>query len=399
MSNLSHFGYSSVSSFDSCAQDKELICAQIDRLNSVIQNLAFESFSPGISNYIYTSSIDSFNDFSKRSLEYYEDENIYKSIENTLVELDRALMVTEDFRTMEVRRFEKTQFEENLNIEVSLQEVVELVDELKEIVADGLSQKKVQIGSRAVKLSIREEDFEVDKRIIGEFLARPVENYQTTGKNKFDLDLEECMKKAFDELILTGKTNILNSNNFVSQADCAKVLTQKSQQQRLIEKLEWQCFEFKFAKSQLEKKFKKIPENYKKGQNATENPSNPTKPQETLVFIPFPTKPSFLISQKSSENRPPIADHKVETETEMKILQNEIAKLEYQLKKDKQNGESIQLKIDRLKTQQSKLKTLKVMKESVERSNSFASRLKLCRNVERPLRTSKRPLLNITNLC
>jgi len=147
------------------------------------------------------------------------------------------------------------------------------------------------------------------------------------------------------------------------------------------------------------KKLKTFPINLKKVQNTTENPSNPVKPQETPAYIPFPTKPSFLLSQKSSENRPAIADQKVETETEMKILQNEIAKLEYQLKKDKQNSESIQLKIDRLKTQQSKLKTLKVMKESVERSNSFASRLKLCRNFEHPLRTSKRPLFNITNLC
>jgi len=231
MSNLSHFGYSSVSSFDSCPQDKEMISAQIDRLNSVIQNLTIENFSPGISNYIYSSSIDSFNDFSKRSLEYYDDENIYKSIENTLVELDRALMVTEDFRTMEVRRFEKTQFEENLNVEVSLQEVVELVNELKGLVADGFSEKLVQIGSRAVKFNICEENFEEDKGIIKEFLARPIENYnQSTVKNEFDLDLEECMETSFDEIVLTGKTNLLISNNFVSQADCAKFLTQKSEQ-------------------------------------------------------------------------------------------------------------------------------------------------------------------------
>ena len=445
MSRRSCFGYSSVSSFDSCPQEKESISNQLDRINSVLQSFAFETYSPDLSKHIYSPSLDSFNEFSKTSMDDCDEnqlhENLYRGIEETLLELDRSLMINEDFRSMEIDKFEKRQkFEKvdaEISVETSIEGVVEFVNELKMIIATSNSEKiarDVRIGNKTIKFKISHGiDLIRDKDEIMELVSsatrRAVESYSPSLKqNDFIYNLEESMEKSYNEDICKAPESFRNRGSFVSSAEITQFSSQLSYQRRLIECLEWQCYETNLIKVKYENKLQSLADKMKGPIDVGIETKLSEKTSEKLIVLNEITNQGLKLKKESPKKElqcdgilsgimnvskiltnPDIksvnyhglekdrkylcSDQNIEVDTQMKILQNEILKLEYKLKTEKQNPEPIQLKIDRLKTQQSKLKTARVMKESIERSKCFASRLKLSSRkiIEYPLRNPKKP--------
>ena len=89
-----------------------------------------------------------------------------------------------------------------------------------------------------------------------------------------------------------------------------------------------------------------------------------------------PTNSQTLL-KKTSEERIVLKPRRNENkfDVEISVIQQEIKALENILLTDTTNSESIQTKIDRLKTKQSSLKSKRVINASLERSNSLTSKI------------------------
>ena len=491
MSKFSLIGYSSTSSFDSIAQDKESVGNQLDRLNQVIQSLASEKYSTDGSRFLYSPSIDSLHDPSKTFEDFYEDDNLYKGIEDILLELDRSFMITEDFRSMEIRRSQKNEILNefcDVKIHVSLKELQNMIFSLKKLAEnENLENAEIFVGNKKLVFCMNRDTFKVGKNTISELMALEInmEKYYDQEINKNQPDIDKYSEKYEEKYLEYDKNQLnhhkkqknydniqeifcykekhdyndifeLNRENFVPQSEIHLLSKQKSEQEKLKQKLEWRLFEVNSLKEVHQKKLEKLSESEKQlfeRKNELKTDEIRIQTQQFLIAKDYENiyqqknilekireenrsrsqiiktmmaKAATLCNVKNTlivntnkpkeffEKKTSIYKKHPEIDAEMLGIDKEIEKLQELLKTDSNNSESIQTKIDRLKTQQSNIKTMRVINASVERSTILASKLKhfqrkkpqtlikssekVFQNSENSFKNSENALRNSTNI-
>lgn len=417
--------FSSGTSFCSNKEDSESISHQLDRLNQVIHSLAYEHTSPDASRFLYSPSIESLQGFSKVSGDENDEEvyseNIYKNIEDFLLELDRASMVREDFRSMEIRRIQRSAPEEisqnSIEIDITQEELIDFIKSLKKLRDDNrksISDLSLDLGSHNINFTIRKNNLmSIQKNYIANsfFQAFPIPKLElpNTSFPEYPQDdaiekLVKNMQNSYNEQFSPCHIKPLDQN-LVSVQDYKKQIAgcfMKQEQQKILESLEWQSLELMSLKDQYQQKLNKLIASETELfsiKNSLKNEEYRIQTQKILLAKDvenlFQQKrileklrddnkkrlgaiktliSEFTFIPEEDKNISP--QKKTEIDCEMDRLQNEIDQLEHGLDLQTDKTESLQMRIDRLKTQQSHLKTLRVMNASAERSTIFASRVK-----------------------
>ncbi|OMJ92033.1 hypothetical protein SteCoe_5235 [Stentor coeruleus] len=417
--------FSSGTSFCSNKEDSESISHQLDRLNQVIQSLTYDHTSPDASRFLYSPSIESLQGFSKVSGDENEEElyseNMYKNIEDFLLELDRASMVREDFRSMEIRRIQRSIPEEVLEnlieIDITQEELIEFIkilEKLRDENFKSINSQSVDLGSHKIAFKIRKNNMmNIDK----DFIANSFFQYFSLPKlellnisypqNPQEDSIERLVKdmqNAYNEQFSPCHLKSLDQNFILVQGNKKQITGcfMKQEQQKILDSLEWQSFELMSLKDQYQQKLNKLIASETELfniKNSLKNEELRIQTQKMLLVKDvenlFQQKRILeklrddnkkcletikcLISEFTfipEEDKSISPQKKSEIDCEMDRLQNEIDQLEQGLDLKTDKTESLQMRIDRLKTQQSHLKTLRVMNASAERSTIFASRVK-----------------------
>ncbi|OMJ82065.1 hypothetical protein SteCoe_17337 [Stentor coeruleus] len=417
--------HSSGTSFCSNKDSSESISHQLDRLNQVIQSLAYEHTSPDVSRFLYSPSIESLQGFSKVSGDENEEEvyseSIYKNIEDFLLELDRASMIREDFRSMEIRRMQKSVAEEivesSIEIDLMQEELIDFIKILEKLRDDNrksISDLSINLGNHNINFTIRKNNLmDIHKDYLANSffetfslskLEFPYTSYPQNSQDDPIEKLVKSMQNAYNEQFSPCHIKSLNQD-FISIQDYKKQIAgcfMKQEQQKIIENLEWQSLEMMSLKDQYHQKLNKLIASeaelfniknslkneeyriYTQKMLLAKDVENLFQQKRILEKLRDDNKKRLeaiktLISEFTfvpEENKNINSQKKTEIECEMNRLQNEIDQLEQGLDVKTDKTESLQMRIDRLKTQQSYLKTLRVMNASAERSTIFASRVK-----------------------
>jgi hypothetical protein len=436
MSGLTVRSHGPSLSLESYTNDRESLYNQLDRINKVIQTITSEQLSPGLSRNTESISEDSYIGCSKFSYYEEEEEDYNPELYNecSLIDLTRSLMIKEDYRSHEFRNHAKYSTDIDTDRSVALQlcvnDLIKASNEIDRIKLEyeiGVTQNSLKIGEKKLKIFLKDREVVyANKKTIqnsfGRLLSTEETNFNLCTSN-FATDLEAFMKTAYNESIRPQNTYECPYITFTSQADQQKIAYQKSESQKLLEKLEWQCAEISMIKEQYHKKLSKLNEQEKiliEKKNETKNEENKLKTQQIIIskdveiiqqqkkniqqiiednrkkseivknvlaevkknanFIVKPLNcPKKLLEKKKSDEsivlKPRRNEVKYESDIEIQSIQKEIQSLEVLLKNDTKNSESIQTKIDRLKTKQSNLKSKRVITASLERSNSVTSKI------------------------
>ena len=432
MSILTARGFTSTLSIESHLNEAESVYSQLDRLNQVIQNIAIDQLSPELSRHILSPSLESHNGTSRFS--YYQDEescDVYLNTEICLLEIDRLSMIREDFRAFNQREHEKLRVSDGIFVELTHTELRETCNNINRIQTSKSKENVLNLGNKKVRIAIIKDDqehFENKNLIKHQFeqISNELDKTVTDWKNDefykyLENDIEKHMALGYLESFDNYKNSpsLPSSLSFPLQSDVHKLNSQKIETQKLIQKLEWQSTEVLMLKDQYHKKIQKLTEHEKflsEKSLEIQSEENKIKTQKILMakdaeilskekkiieqtqednrkkqeiikntleelsknanVILKPTNSQTLL-KKTSEERIVLKPRRNENkfDVEISVIQQEIKALENILLTDTTNSESIQTKIDRLKTKQSSLKSKRVINASLERSNSLTSKI------------------------
>lgn len=427
MSNLTARPHVSHLSIDSLTSEKESLSHQLDRLNKVIQGITSDQLSPGPPHCLASPSQDSYFDFSKIS--YYENEDFnaefLNQIEKYATDLDRLSMVQEDFRSHEVR--ENQEFRE-IVIEITRCEIEEMKMELEKIRSLGdRDSGKIIVGGKRLRFVVRANEKNYPgKDLIQQNLFMKEGKDKMTNKDfqEFQSELEMYMQVSFNESLQfpCGTSEVVQFSRS-TYTEIHKSTERALEHQQLINKLEWQCSEISMIKEQYQQKIVKLQEYEKiimekkveiknedsklqtqkliiakdqeiiqqqkkiieqvrednrKKSEIVKNTLSEVRKNANFIIKPISSSAKPLEKKKSEEAivlKPRRNEHKGEIDLEIQVVQQEIQNLEFLLQNGPKNSESIQTKIDRLKTKHSNLKSKRVITASLERSNSVSSKI------------------------
>lgn len=375
--------------------EPESLSNQLDRLNQAIQHLGLDQASEK-SLYMTTMSFDSYRTFSRLSGGEDEDhcntQGFYKGLEDFLQELDRATMIREDYRSMELRKAEVKKEKDEITVQIGIDELETILKNLQ-LLAEGKNEIQMEIDGFRFKFVLNMQQVSwVGKENIASCFEEETLKYQI-----FEKELDQMMHSAYHEEIDLGEIKFLNFKSSQSH-----LRNQSFKEKEIINLLEWQTFDVSNLKMQFEKKIALISESLKEIndlKNYQKSKEIKLKSQQALFMkdIENLKQHKKLIEKLRTENKKYlqiaktlsidpskqiINDAKTQIEKDMQSLQQEIFRLE----EIQNSGDSgvIQTKIDRLKTKQSNLRTLRVINASTERSNLIASRLKYSQQTQSP---------------
>ncbi|OMJ93154.1 hypothetical protein SteCoe_3975 [Stentor coeruleus] len=267
----------------------------------------------------------------------------------------------------------------------------------------------------------------------------------------FQTELENLMQQSYNDSFAYSTNKIVNHNlsykyntTALSQTEISIAKAQKIEHLKLVEKLQWQCSEIAMIKENYKKKLQKMHEHEKFiRQKRNEIHQEESKVYSQRIIIGkdleliqeqkkaieqikednrkkleivkntlaemqknanFIIKPACVIKQENNKNKseeciklkPRKNEHKYDIDGELQSISKEIKELEALLVAVPQNAEHIQIRLDRLKTKESNLKSNRVITASLERSSSMSSKLNFIDKdrTKTPLSTSKsKPIL------
>lgn len=376
--------------------EPESLSNQLDRLNQAIQHLGLDQASEK-SLYMTTMSFDSYRTFSRLSGgdddDHYYTQGIYKGLEDFLQELDRITMVREDYRSMELRKAEtKQEVREEIVVQIGLDELETIVGNLQ-MLGEGKNEIQMQIDGKRFKfvLNMQQVLWATKENIASGF------EEETLKYQMFEKDFDQMMNSAFQEEFDLEEIKFPSLNSSQSYTR-----NQSYKEKQITNLLEWQTFDVSNLKTQFQNKIALVSENLKDIsdlRNYLRSKEMKLRSQQALFMkdIENLKQHKKLIEKLRTENKkylqiaknlsidpskPIITDTKSQIEKDMQVLQQEIYRLEEIQNTD--STEVIQTKIDRLKTKQSNLRTLRVINASTERSNLIASRLKYSQQTQSP---------------
>lgn len=376
--------------------ESETLSQQVDRLSQAIQHLGLDQASDK-SLYLTSMSFDSYRTFSRLSEENDENlyaQGIYKSLEEFLLELDRTCMCKEDFRSMELRKAAvHSEDQAEIVVQVGLDELELIKMDLK-LLGNGKSEIQMQADGKKIKFILNKQQLVWENK---KSISSSLEQVSEIENQLFKQDLNEMMNSAFTEEFYFEKKNTFDIGSSYSA-----VKTKNLKENKLMSNLEWQAFEISNLKSDYLAKIALVSDNLRDINNLRnslkskelqlfnkralflkdiENLEQHKKLLETLRGAN--RKYLQIIKTLSGDpNKQLLCDSKNQIERDMLILEQEISSLEEIQSTDKSGV--TQTKIDRLKTKQSNLRTLRVINASTERSNLVAARLKCTSRTQTP---------------
>ena len=403
-------------------------------MNKAIETITSDIFSPGLPIQPKSPSQDSCIDFSKIS--FYENEDIvpdfYANLETLALEVDRLQMTQEDHRSHEFRKMQGNLDESNsIVLEFNEQELENAIRDLTRASRyEESTTCVVEAGGIHVKIILSKPKTRVyEKKNLIQSGMQERERVLTqldsnTLIQNFTSDLEQFMSKSYaDSLEFSNEIISVKHLQGISQSEFTRIHQQKIEHQRLVSKLEWQCAEIAMIKEQYQMKINKIQEFERQileKRNEIRNEDFKMQTQRLIVskdqeiiqqqkkviekiiednrkkfeivkntlaevkkhanFIIKPLSvPKVTLEKKKSEEaivlKPRRNEPKYQLDFEIQLVQQEIKSLEQSLCEGSQNSESIQTKLDRLKTKESNLKSNRVINASLERSNSVSSKI------------------------
>lgn len=405
------------------ALEQESIASQIDRMTQVIQSITAEKLSP--SSRFSSSrapSLDTFIDYGKYSVE--------SSIcdEEILNKLEKVSMAMEDFRSHEFRKSLNSISTNNLILDLTHDQLDSLVNDLEKLknTSEIISESIININKKQliIRLKSQPSNF-INKKLISSNLSASFSKLQGLKLPKpptFSItDLDTYMAQSFQDNFFQTSHKILPSPlNTTTASELNQSKSNQKEHQRLIDKLNWQLTEVVFIKETYNNKAQKLSDwesSLKAKQDSImkqeqamitqklilDKDSEIVAQQKVSIFqtieenkkksamlktvlqelknnqnLNFNEKLAGLEKKKSVESivlKPRRNEGKTENDPEIQILEKEIQGIESQIKEDKKCPESIQIKLDRLKTRLSSLKSNRVISASIERSNSVTSKL------------------------
>ena len=386
---------------DSRVPDNESIIQQLDRLNQVLQSLAVDQSSEH-SFYMTSDSQKTFSRFSEDNEDNYLELKVYKGIEEVLQELDRASMIREDFRSVELRNEEYS--DDSYLLEVSEDDIELIIRQLHDLKVN--NRQKVSISGKVFEFVLNKDKVQLaSKQDLIEKLDFNLDEEAKLGYfesfDSFSDSLTGLMQRAYEDQFQIS----YYCESFKESVVCDR--PGPCRERKVLQELEWKIFEVNQIKSNYQSKILTVNEGLKEIyglRNGVKSKEIKLANQRNLLnkdlqnlkhhkkiiekirfeskkflnlcesFNITPTRPSSRASNTrgSSESHAQIAE-------EIINIQQEISRLESI--QSNSTSSTLQTKIDHLKTRQSNLRTLKVISASAERSNLVASRL---RSVNKP---------------
>lgn len=438
----------------SLSLEQESISSQIDRLTQVIQSITNEKLSPD--SRIQSSrapSLDSFIDSRKYSV----DSSIYD--EEFLNKLEKTSMAIEDFRSHELRKSLNSQSSSTLILELACDQIETLTEDLLKIKnnSENTVENIISISGKQLIIRIKNRPHSfVNKKLIGLNFTNNLSKLKGLNpikQSSYSInDLEKCMAQSFkDSFSLTFQELTPNQINTLTVCDLETTKLRQQEHQRLIQKLSWQITEVSLVKEQLTNKQQNLAaweSALKEKQAELQKQENKISTQRLILekdkeilteqkksffqYVEENKKKSGIIKgilselknsekwehefrslglekKKSAESivlKPRRSDVKSENDPDIQTLEKEIQGLENQVKGDKKCPEYVQIKLDRLKTRLSSLRSKRVINATLERSNSVSSKLSFldrkssCVSVSSSFKSSleSQPLLSNNNI-